>query len=153
MSAAPSDAFVFFGATGDLAYKQIFPALQALAARGHFEVPFICVARSGWNPEKLKERLKESLESHGGLRQEAYQKLCERLIYIDGDYRESSTYDKLCAALKDAKRPLYYLAIQPSMFSPTTRLPGATWKKMLASSDELKRAKATMPDKARPEAM
>ena len=116
MSASPSDAFVFFGATGDLAYKQIFPALQALAARGHFEVPFICVARSGWNADRLKERLKESLEAHGGLHEDAYRKLCERLIYIDGDYRESSTYDKLCTALKDAQRPLYYLAIQPSMF-------------------------------------
>ena len=111
-----SDAFVFFGATGDLAYKQIFPALQALAARGHFEVPFICVARSGWSPERLKERLKESLEHHSGLQQEAFDKLCAALIYIDGDYRESSTYDKLCLALKESQRPLYYLAIQPSMF-------------------------------------
>jgi len=117
MSAPHSDAFVFFGATGDLAYKQIFPALQALAARGHFEVPFICVARSGWSLERLKERLKESLESHRGLNQEAYQKLCDALIYIDGDYREPSTYEKLCAALSKAERPLYYLAIQPSMFA------------------------------------
>jgi glucose-6-phosphate 1-dehydrogenase len=117
MSALHSDAFVFFGATGDLAYKQIFPALQALTARGHFEVPFICVARSGWSLERLKERLKESLESRHGLNQEAYQKLCDALIYIDGDYREPSTYDKLCAALSNAKRPLYYLAIQPSMFA------------------------------------
>lgn len=116
MNAARSDAFVFFGATGDLAYKQIFPALQALAARGHFEVPFICVARSGWSPERLKERLKESLENHGVLNQQAYQKLCERLVYIDGDYQDAPTYDKLCAALRESSRPLYYLAIQPSMF-------------------------------------
>jgi glucose-6-phosphate 1-dehydrogenase len=117
MSATPSDAFVFFGATGDLASKKIFPALQALADRGHFAVPFICVARSGWSLERLKERLKESLEHHGGLREEAYQKLCARLVYIDGDYQEPATYDKLCSALQGVTRPLYYLAIQPSMFA------------------------------------
>jgi glucose-6-phosphate 1-dehydrogenase len=117
MTQPPSDAFVFFGATGDLAYKKIFPALQELAARGHFEVPFICVARSGWSLERLKERLKESLEHHGALNQEAYQKLCQALVYIDGDYQEPSTYDKLCTALRDTTRPLYYLAIQPSMFA------------------------------------
>jgi len=100
-----SDAFVFFGATGDLAYKQVFPALQALAARGHFEVPFICVAKSGWSLKKLKERLKESLEKHGGLHQDACEKLSSRLVYIDGDYRESLTFDKLCKALQDSCVP------------------------------------------------
>jgi len=117
MSEPVSDAFVFFGATGDLAYKQIFPALQALTGRGHFEVPFICVAKSGWTLKKLKERLKESLEKHGGLHQEAYEKLSSRMVYIDGDYRESSTFDKLCTALQDSVRPLFYLAIPPSMFA------------------------------------
>ena len=117
MSEPVSDAFVFFGATGDLAYKQIFPALQALTARGHFEVPFICVAKSGWSLKKLKERLKESLEKHGGLHQEAYERLSSRMVYIDGDYRESSTFDKLCTALQDSVRPLFYLAIPPSMFA------------------------------------
>jgi glucose-6-phosphate 1-dehydrogenase len=112
-----SDAFVFFGATGDLAYKQIFPALQALTARGRFDIPFICVARSGWSLERLKERLKESLENHGGLQEEAYARLCSHLVYIDGDYREASTYDKLCTELRHTARPLYYLAIQPSMFA------------------------------------
>jgi len=116
MSSQLSDAFVFFGATGDLAYKQIFPALQALAARGHFDIPFICVARSGWNLERLKDRLRESLERHGGLHEEAYARLCSHLQYVDGDYREASTYGKLCTALSDCNRPLYYLAIPPSMF-------------------------------------
>ena len=116
MSESASDAFVFFGATGDLAYKQIFPALQALARRGHFDLPFICVARSGWSPEKLKERLRESLESHGGVHEDAYAGLCSRLKYVDGDYADSATYQKLCQALGDSARPLYYLAIPPSMF-------------------------------------
>jgi glucose-6-phosphate 1-dehydrogenase len=116
MSEEISDAFVFFGATGDLAYKQIFPALQALTVRGHFNVPLICVARSGWNVEKLKERLRESLEHHGGVDEAAYQSLCDRLRYIDGDYREPETYKKLCGMLEGRSRPLYYLAIPPSMF-------------------------------------
>ena len=117
MSRTPSDAFVFFGATGDLAYKQIFPALQALAARGRFDIPFICVARSSWSLEGLKERLKESLEHHGGLLQEAYGKLCDLLVYIEGDYGDPATYGKLCAVLKESTRTLYYLAIPPSMFA------------------------------------
>ena len=117
MNETVSDAFVFFGATGDLAYKQIFPALQALASRGRFDVPFICVARSGWNLERLKERIRESLESHGGVHEEGYARLSSRLQYVNGDYSEPSTYQKLCTALGDSRRPLYYLAIPPSMFA------------------------------------
>jgi glucose-6-phosphate 1-dehydrogenase len=125
MSRTPSDAFVFFGATGDLAYKQIFPALQALTERGHFEVSFVCVARSGWNLEKLKERIRESLEHHG-INEEAYAKLCSRLQYVDGDYADPSTYDKLCEALSSSSRPLYYLAIPPSMFATVVEGLGRT---------------------------
>jgi glucose-6-phosphate 1-dehydrogenase len=117
MSEPVSDAFVFFGATGDLAFKQIFPALQALTSKGHFDVPFICVARSGWNLERLKERLRESLEQHGGVNEGAYARLCSHLKYVDGDYGDPATYDKLCAELRDSTRPLYYLAIPPSMFA------------------------------------
>jgi glucose-6-phosphate 1-dehydrogenase len=116
MSEPASDAFVFFGATGDLAYKQIFPALQGLALRGHFDLPFICVARSGWSTETLKERIRESLEKHGGVQEEAYAAICSRLQYVDGDYGDAATYQKLCIALGDSARPLYYLAIPPSMF-------------------------------------
>jgi glucose-6-phosphate 1-dehydrogenase len=113
----PADAFVFFGATGDLAFKQIFPALQALVHRGRFDIPFICVARSSWSLDRLKERLRESLEQHGGVKPEAYQKLCELLVYIEGDYGEPATYQRLCSALAQCGRPLYYLAIPPSMFA------------------------------------
>jgi glucose-6-phosphate 1-dehydrogenase len=125
MTRPVSDAFVFFGATGDLASKQIFPALQALTERGHFEVSFICVARSGWNLEKLKERIRESLEQHG-INEEAYAKLCARLQYLDGDYGDPATYDKLCAALSSCTRPLYYLAIPPSMFATVVEGLGRT---------------------------
>lgn len=117
MNGQNSDAFVFFGATGDLAYKQIFPALQALVRRGHLDVPIVCVARSGWNLERLKERIRDSLEHHGGIHEESYAKMTEQLRYIDGDYLDGSTYQKICTDLGSTERPLYYLAIHPSMFA------------------------------------
>ncbi len=64
MSAAASDALVFFGATGDLAHKKIFPALQAMAKRGHLTVPVIGVAKAGWNLDQLRARAKDGLEKH-----------------------------------------------------------------------------------------
>src|SRR3954451_8901846 len=111
MASFASDVFVFFGATGDLAHKKIFPALHALVKNGHLDIPIICVARSGWDIERLKDRIRESLEQHGGLNEEAFAKLCSLLRYIDGDYRESPPYDKLGSILGNALRPLYYLAI------------------------------------------
>ncbi len=117
MTASRSDAFVFFGATGDLAYKQIFPALQAMIRRGHFDMPVIGVARSHWSLDQLKARAKESLEEHGDLNPAAYRKLCRLLSYIDGDYGDETTFAKLRAALGTAQRPLYYLAVPPSLFA------------------------------------
>ena len=111
-----SDALVFFGATGDLAYKQIFPALQGLTKAGRLDMPVIGVAKSGWNLEQFRARARDSLEKHGGMDEAAFEKLCSRLQYIDGDYREPDTYERLRAALGDAQRPLHYLAIPPSMF-------------------------------------
>jgi glucose-6-phosphate 1-dehydrogenase len=118
MSAAqPSDAIVFFGATGDLAYKQIFPALQALVKRRRLELPIIGVARSGWTVEQLRARARDSLEQHGGVDPDAFRKLASLLRYVDGDYREPQTFTRLRAALGRAQRPLHYLAIPPSMFA------------------------------------
>ena len=117
MSSIPhSDALVLFGATGDLAFKQIFPALQALTRRGHLEMPVIIVARSGWSLDQLKARMKESLEQHGGLDSNAFARLSSRLQYVDGDYSEEATYSNLRRVLADAQHPLHYLAIPPSMF-------------------------------------
>jgi len=116
MTVPASDAFVFFGATGDLAYKQIFPALQALIAGGRLDVPIIGVAKSGWDLEKLKERARESVERHGRINEEAFAKLCSLLRYIDSDYHDASTYEELRRVLGEARRPLFYLAIPPSMF-------------------------------------
>ena len=116
-----SDAFVFFGATGDLAYKQIFPALQAMIRRGHLDLPIIGVAKSGWNLDQLRARARDSLEKHGGVDAEAFAKLSARLQYIDSDYRNEATYERLRQALGGAARPLYYLAIPPSMFATVVR--------------------------------
>ncbi len=112
-----SDAFVFFGATGDLAFKQIFPALQGLVRDEGLDVPIIGVARAGWKIQQLRERAQQSLEAHGGVDADAFAKLSELLRYVDGDYREPATFTKLRQELGEAKRPLHYLAIPPSMFS------------------------------------
>jgi glucose-6-phosphate 1-dehydrogenase len=112
-----SDAIVFFGATGDLAYKKIFPALQAMIRRGHLNVPIIGVACSKWNLDQFKARAKDSLEKQSRLDPAAYGRLCDLLGYIDGDYRDPTTFAKLRQALGAAQRPLHYLAIPPSLFS------------------------------------
>jgi len=116
MSDAHSDAFVFFGATGDLAYKKIFPALQGMVKRGHLDVPVIGVAKAGWNLEQLRARAKDSLEKHGGLDPAAFATLSGLLRYVDGDYREAATFQAIRKELGAAQRPAYYLAIPPTMF-------------------------------------
>jgi glucose-6-phosphate 1-dehydrogenase len=118
VKAERSDAFVFFGATGDLAHKKIFPALQALIQRDELDVPIIGMARAGWSLDRLRARARDSLEQHGGVDPAAFEKLSQRLRYVDGDYHDPSTYARLKAALGDADRPLHYLAIPPSMFDP-----------------------------------
>src|SRR5512135_461371 len=117
MTAPRSDVLVFFGATGDLAYKQIFPALQALIRHGRLDMPVVGVAKSGWSIEQLRARAKDSLEQHGGLDPTAFAQLCSRLRYVDGDYRNPLTFTLLRQALGDAQRPLHYLAIPPSLFA------------------------------------
>lgn len=116
--ASQSDALVFFGATGDLAYKQIFPALQAMIKRGHLDLPIIGVAKSGRSLAAFRERARDSLEKHGGVDTAAFARLAASLQYIGGDYRDSATYGQLRRALGSAARPLHYLAIPPSMFEP-----------------------------------
>src|ERR1700739_1772597 len=116
MSDSHSDALVFFGATGDLAYKKIFPALQAMLKRGHLNVPVVGVAKAGWNLDQLRARAKESLEKHGGLDPAAFEKLLELLRYVDGDYEDPATFNALRKELKEAQSPAHYLAIPPSLF-------------------------------------
>jgi len=117
MSAARSDALVFFGASGDLVYKKIFPALYAMARRGRLDVPVIGVARSESTLEQFRARARESLERQGRLDQAAFARLAERLRYVKGEYGAPATFDALCKALGGASRPLYYLAIPPSLFA------------------------------------
>ncbi len=111
-----SDALVFFGATGDLAYKKIFPALQSLVRRGRLEVPIVGVAKSGWGRDQLIERARASVTEYGGLDETAFAKLVTKLRYVDGDYKDPATFAQIRAELGAAKRPLHYFAIPPSMF-------------------------------------
>jgi glucose-6-phosphate 1-dehydrogenase len=111
-----SDALVFFGATGDLAYKKIFPSLQAMVKRGHLNVPVIGVAKAGWNLDQLRARAKDSVEKHSELDPAAFEKLLGLLRYVDGDYQDPATFAALRKELKDAQRPAHYLAIPPVLF-------------------------------------
>jgi len=117
-NAVHSDALVFFGATGDLAYKKIFPALQAMIKRGHLDVPVIGVAKAGWNLDQLRARAKDSLEKHGGVDAAAFGKLSSLLRYVDGDYADRATFDALRKELGGAQHPAHYLAIPPPLFGP-----------------------------------
>src|SRR5438093_5564721 len=99
MSDVHSDAFVFFGATGDLAYKKIFPALHAMVRRGHLDAPVIGVARSDWTLEQFQARAREAIERHGDFDEAAFAKLRARLRYVSGEYADPATYDTLCKAI------------------------------------------------------
>jgi glucose-6-phosphate 1-dehydrogenase len=116
-----SDALVFFGATGDLAYKKIFPALQAMVKRGHLNVPVIGVAKAGWNLDQLRARAHDSLEKHGGVDPAAFEKLSGLLHYVDGDYREPATFEAIQRNLGFAQRPAHYLAIPPALFEAVVK--------------------------------
>ena len=128
---ARSDALVFFGATGDLAYKQIFPALAAMMARGHLDVPVIGVAKSGWDRHRLLERARDSLQHHAELNKATVDKatfdaLSGLLRYVDGDYADPATFRRLRQELAGAKRPLHYLAIPPVLFPTVVEALGAS---------------------------
>ena len=112
-----SDALVVFGVTGDLAFKQIFPALQAMVRHGHLNVPIVGVARSNYSLDQLRARARESVEQHGGIDAAPFRKLCGLLRFVGGDYEEPQTYERLREALTGCQRPLHYLAIPPSLFA------------------------------------
>jgi glucose-6-phosphate 1-dehydrogenase len=117
MDDSHSDALVFFGATGDLAYKQIFPALQALVKRHNLDIPIVGVAKAGWSLDQLKARARDSIAKHGGLDEAAFAKLSSLLQYVDSDYLKPETYTQLRQLLGQAHGPLHYLAIPPDMFA------------------------------------
>jgi glucose-6-phosphate 1-dehydrogenase len=118
MSAPPaSDGLVLFGATGDLAYKQIFPALQAMVQHGALNVPVVCVARENRSVDSMRQRVRESLQQHGGVDPAAFDRLAGLLRYVQIDYNEPATFAELRRALGGARRPLHYLAIPPGAFA------------------------------------
>src|SRR6184192_4405091 len=116
MSDSHADALVLFGATGDLAYKKIFPSLQAMLKRGHLNVPVIGVAKAGWTLDQLRARMHDSLEKHGGADPAAFEELCGLLRYVDGDYKDPATFQSIRKELGSTQRPAHYLAIPPMLF-------------------------------------
>jgi glucose-6-phosphate 1-dehydrogenase len=116
MAPLPADALVFFGATGDLAYKKIFPALHDMTRRGRLRIPVITVAKSGWTLDQLRARAEESVERHGGVDRSALSTLLRSMSYVDGDYAAGATFEGLRTALGGALRPAHYLAVPPSVF-------------------------------------
>ncbi len=127
MTAARSDALVFFGITGDLAYKKIFPALHNMARRGHLDVPVIGVASSEWTVDELRDRARASINEHGGgVDEDAFRCIADNLQYVRGNYKEAKTYDDIRSALGSARRPLHYLAIPPSLFASVVEGLGRT---------------------------
>lgn len=118
MNPAVSDSLVFFGATGDLAHKKIFPSLQSMIKRGNLNVPIVGVAKAGWDVDQLKARAHDSLEKHGGVDEGAFKTMCGLLQYVDGDYEDPATFSALRQVLGPAQRPAHYLAIPPALFEP-----------------------------------
>ena len=117
MTAAPSDALVFFGATGDLAFKQIFPALQGLVREEGIDIPIVGVAKSGFSLDQFRDRARESLRHHGSFNEADFARLLELLNYVDGDYNDPQTFQLVKKAVGPAQRPLHYLAIPPALFA------------------------------------
>lgn len=116
MGPAPADALVFYGATGDLAYKKIFPALQGMALHGYLPSRVIAVAKAGWTIDQLRARAQDSIERSGSFDREAFNKLVASMSYIDGDYSDTATFHQLAESLGDSVRPVHYLAIPPRLF-------------------------------------
>ena len=121
MSDSYSDALVFFGATGDLAFKKIFPALHAMAKRGKLTWPVVGVARSGWTREQFVEHAKKSIAEHGQPDDAAFAALASKLRYVDGDYNDAATFQRLAKEQADIQRPAHYLAIPPAIFGVVTK--------------------------------
>ena len=119
----PSDAIVFFGATGDLAHKQIFPALLGLVRDESLNIPIIGVAKAGWNLDQLKARAIDSVKQSGDkeTKPDELQRMLDLLRYVDGDYSDASTFAELRKILGSAQRPLHYLAVPPSLFATVAK--------------------------------
>jgi glucose-6-phosphate 1-dehydrogenase len=126
MSRIESDAFVFFGITGDLAYKKIFPALQAMVKCGTLKAPVIGVARGEGGMDMLRQRAHQSIAEQGPVDEAAFARLMALMQDINGDYGDPETFRLLRQKLGEAKHPLHYLAIPPSMFGEVVGQLGAS---------------------------
>ena len=116
--AAPSDALVLFGMTGDLAHKKIFPALYAMAKRGTLNVPVVGVASSTLTRAQLHERITDSIKQSGTIDDKpALKRLLGQISYVSGNYKEAATFQRLKEVLGPASRPVHYLAIPPALFA------------------------------------
>ena len=112
-----ADAVVLFGVTGDLVFKKLFPALYQLARRDRLGMPVIGVARSAWDDQQLAERAHKSVEAAVGTPDDAaLTELTARLSMVTGDYADPATYERLAEQLRESTRPVFYLAIPPSVF-------------------------------------
>jgi glucose-6-phosphate 1-dehydrogenase len=117
MSADQVDALVIFGATGDLAKLETFPALVGLVERGVLDVPVLGVANSGWELGQFRDYAAAALKLNGmDPGRPAAAKMLGLLRYVDGDLGEHATYQAMAAELGDAKRILYYLEVPPFLF-------------------------------------
>ncbi len=122
-----SDALVFFGATGDLAFKKIFPALQNMVRHGTLPCPVVGVAKSGFTLEQFIARARDSLTQHGGgVDEVAFPKLVSELKYIDGDYADPKTFAQLRQVLAASQHPTHYMAIPPSLFPTVVEALGSS---------------------------
>jgi glucose-6-phosphate 1-dehydrogenase len=127
MNGEYSDALVVFGITGDLAFKKIIPALENLERRGRLPPVVVGVARGGLQSSDVIARVHESLERHGdGTDPDALRRLESKFRYVDGDYREDTTFAALRGALEGCRRPCHYLAIPPSLFVEVAEKLGAS---------------------------
>jgi glucose-6-phosphate 1-dehydrogenase len=124
MSTPTSDALVLFGATGDLARKKIYPALQQMVRRGHLDIPVVGIARGGWDIERFRAHVRTCVEKIDGFDEAAFIRLSGLLRFVDGDYDDAGTFRRLCDALGTAQRPMFYLAIPPSMFPTVVHILG-----------------------------
>jgi glucose-6-phosphate 1-dehydrogenase len=121
MTKPRSDALVFFGVSGNLAFKKIFPALQAMARRGRSDFPIIGVANSPWTRDDLVAHARQSVTENGGLDAAAFSRLVSQLRYVQGDYADAGTFDRLRTELEGFRHPAHYLAIPPSLFATVIR--------------------------------
>ncbi len=113
-----ADAFLLFGATGDLARKKLFPALYELTSEGRLDMPIVGIARSEWGDEELRDRARESVreQADGDVDESALDEMCDRLRYIPGDYTDETTWAKVAEAVEGAEVPVSFLAIPPFLF-------------------------------------